>query len=874
MGEVYRARDLKLKREVAIKILPEAFSRDPDRMARFQREAEVLASINHPNVAAIHDLEETDGIRYIVLELVEGETIAERIARGPIALEEALDIAKHICEALEAAHEKGIVHRDLKPANVKLTPDGKVKVLDFGLAKALTADSSSVTMSNSPTLLSENTGGVIIGTAAYMSPEQARLKAVDRRADIWSFGCALYEMIAGRRPFEGETVTDILAAVVRGQPDWQALPLETPAPVQELLRRCLAKDPRQRLRDIGDARITIEETVSGVAARNFNPAVAAVSKNAVPSSVDRSSFVRMLPWVIATVLMVATVALSIVYLRLAHAPVAAIISEIQPEGELNVGFAGESSPKLSPDGRRLMYLARGPDTKMLLWVRPLGSAEATPLKGTEDASAPFWSPDGRYVAFFAGRKLMKIEVLGGPPVEVCDVSLGHGGTWAPDGTILFAPSTTSPLYRVPAGGGQSVQLTTLDPSRQETGHSQPQLLPDNRHFLYQVTSASADFNGTYLGSLDGGQPRLILRGNSPAVYAQPGYLLLVQDGALTARRFDSNRLEISGDPVPLAKRSGTASVLTVTASSNGLLAYLTGPTEPTQQLQWFDRKGNAERIIADKRVFYTPRLSPDGKQVAVAIAPDQSTRNIWVFDVDHGSETRLTFDKLHNWTPVWSHDGTKLAFSTNPKGQFHIYQKFADGTGSERPLLEDEATEYVDSWSADGKYIAYSRGDQKDKPGWDIWVLPLFGDGKPFPLLQSAANEEEPSFSPDGKWLAYESDDSGTWEVYIVPFPQADGKWQVSIGGGRQPRWRQDGKELFYLATGNQLMAASIQEKNSSLEIAGRQLLFQTNSGLSDFRNYDVTSDGERFLLITPSERSNKGTITLITNWTELLQRK
>jgi Tol biopolymer transport system component len=873
MGEVYQATDSKLGRSVAIKLLPEAFTHDHERASRFEREARVLASLNHPNIAAIYGIEESGGRKFLVMELVPGETLAAKISRGAIPVDETLGIAKEIAVGLEAAHEKGIIHRDLKPANVKLTPDGRVKILDFGLAKAFEPEIASASLSNSPTLsFAATQAGVILGTAAYMSPEQARAKSVDKRADIWSFGCVFYEMIAGRRPFEGPTVGDVLAAVIRAEPDWQALPSGTPAQVRQLLRRCLKKDPTQRLRDMGDARVALDEMMTATEAAEDPIADTAARNNGL--------LVRVLPWAATATLLLATVVLAQMYRQALHAPETAIVSEIlQTKGGLDGGLVNITQPWLSPDGRRLAYLAPGPDGKSLLWVRSLDSTEeASPLKGTEGAYNPFWAPDGRRIGFFAGRKLMKIEVTGGPATEVSDVSIGAGGAWTPENFILFVPSNTSPIYRISANGGQSTPVTSLNTSRQEAGHSVPQLLPDNKHFLYYVVSSSPDFSGIYVGSLDGNDTKLILRGNSRTFFASPDYLLFVQDGALTARHFDMKRLEISGDPITIASPRRGDSVLGLTAARNGMLAYLSGQAQSTQQLQWFDRNSTPGEILADKNVFYTPKISPDGTEVAVAVVTSPTTRDIWTYDLVHRQPRRLTFDKFHNWTPVWSpkdyKGGRKLAFSTNPKGQFHIYVKSADGTGMEQALIEDDVTEVVDSWWGD--YIAYARGDQKTTPVWDIWVLQPFGDRKPVPFLVSSSNKEEPTFSPDGKWMAYDADETGkgNWEVYVAPFPKGDGNWQISIGGGQQPRWRADGKELFYMAPGSILTAAEIQEKNGSIEVVKRHMLFPTNAAASSFRNYDVNADGSRFLIVMPSGQAGATVLTLVENWQALLQKK
>ena len=879
MGEVYRARDTNLNREVALKILPEKFARDPERMARFQREAKALAALNHPHIAAIYSLEEFRSTRALALELVEGPTLAERLAETPLSVEDAVPIARQIAEALEYAHEQGIIHRDLKPSNIKINTEGKVKLLDFGLAKTLepsrgdAAESLQEMMDTAPTRAASVTQtGVIIGTAAYMSPEQARGDTVDRRADIWSFGCVLYEMISGSRPFGGPTVSDVLAAVLRDEPDWQVLPAATPAPVRELLRRCLKKDPKQRLRDIGDARLVLDEMLTA----DERVIVSVTDTNAR----RKGSLRRVLPWSVAALLLLATVVLAaMMYRRTSDAPERAIVSEI-----LHRTADGSpvriSQPRASPDGRRLAYVAPGPGGKSFLWVRSLDSLEdASPLKGTEGADDPFWAPDGRRIGFFAGRKLMRIEVTGGPPAEVTDITSGAGGVWTPDDIILFTSSSTSPIYRISANGGQPIPVTSLNTSRKETSHRWPQLLPDNNHFLYYVISSSSDLNGIYAGSLDGREPLLVLRAESRVFSVSSSHLLFVQDGALTARPFDHKRLEISGDPVTIARPREGESVLGVTASRTGMLLYLSGPTQSNQQLQWFDRNGTPGEIVVDKQAFFTPRISPDDTEVAVAVVRSPSTRDIWIYDlVQKQPRGRLTFDEFHNWTPVWSpaeyKGGRKLAFSTNPKGQYDVYLKSEDGTGVGQALLEDDAAEYVDSWC--GNYIAYARGEQKTTPVWDIWVLPLFGDRNPVPFLhQTSFNREEPTLSRDCKWMAYVADEKGTGngEVYVAPFPKGDGNWQISIGGGRQPRWRADGKELFYLAPGNMLTAAEIQVKGGSIEVGARQELFPTNSA-SFFRNYDVNADGSKFLIVMPSGQAGTSELTLIENWQALLQKK
>ncbi len=888
MGEVYRARDTRLDRTVAIKVLPAHLADSPERRLRFEREAKAISALNHPHICALYDIGRQESTDFLVMEFVEGETLAARVEKGPLPLDQILQYGIEISDALSKAHRGGVVHRDLKPANIMLTKSG-VKLLDFGLAKLAVApmSSSATSAAGTPPLQDMATSskpltteGTLVGTLQYMAPEQLEGREADARTDVFAFGAVLYEMTTGKRAFEGKSQASVIAAILqKDPPPITALQPMTPPALDRVIKKCLAKDPDERWQTVQDLRDELKWILEG------GSSVGAIHESslqlaAVGTSPLQPVWRRALPWAAAAgIFLLAAIFVTITYWRVTRAPTIAVVSQILPPAKrtFEFGQAFASVPQLSPDGRRLVFLANGPQEKPTLWVRSLDSTEAKPLQGTEGASAPFWSPDGDYLGFFAGRKLKKIEVSGGPPVDVCDVALGQGGSWAPDGTILFSPSGTSPLYRVNAAGGQPVPVTALDQSRQEASHFWPQFLPDNRHFLFYVVSSSADFSGAYVGSLEGGKPKLLLRGSSNAVFAPPGYLLLVRDGTLMAQRFDLGRLELSGDPVVIAQSVGVTHDIRpamATASRNGILGYWTGASAAGWQLQWFDRDGKPAGSIGGTQIFYTPRLSPNGKELAVAIGPPGSpTRDIWVFDLARGVETRLTFDPFHNWTPVWSPDGTRLAFSSNPKGQFHIYEKAANGTGTTQPLLEDNATEYVDSWSSDGQYIAYGRQDPQGKPGWDIWILPLFGDKKPFPLLQSQFNKEDPSFSPDGKWLAYDSDESGRWEVYIVPFPQGNGKWQVSTGGAEQPRWRRDGKELFYMSAENELMAAGVQEKNGSLEIGNPQPLFQTNTARSAFRTYDVTADGRKFVVITQPTQSSAEPLTLVINWPALLKK-
>ena len=877
MGEVYRARDTRLNRDVALKVLPEAFARDAERMARFQREAQVLASLNHPNIASIYGLEESGGVRALVMELVEGATLADRIGSGAMLADETLPIAKQICEGLEYAHERGIIHRDLKPANVKVRPDGTVKILDFGLARALEESPAAGSINTSPTITAAATReGVILGSAAYMSPEQARGKTVDRRSDVWSFGAVLFEMLSGKQAFPGDDVSHTLAAVILKDPDWEGLPSHLPAPIVRLLRRCLIKDPKQRLQAIGEARIAIEQFLSGDdTTPPLSPLLAAEGKRTARGGGWR----RVLPWALAAAFLAAAIMATTAYWRFANKPAEQIISQINPPEKtsflfsLNVG----GPPVISPDGRRLAFVVSGPD-HIAISMRQLDQTSAQELPGTVGASYPFWSPDSQFLGFFAEGKLKKINVSGGPPISLCDAPNPRGGAWNKDGVIIFAPNSSGPLYAVSAAGGDAKPVTEVNPAQPAINHRLPQFLPDGRHFLF-FSWKGDEPSATYITSLDGERPKLLVRGASNAVFAAPGYLLLVREGTLMAQRFDPASRDLSGDPTPVAKSSNVmASVLGsgVSASSNGILAYHTGAFGGVNELVWLDRSGKQLSEAGERAGYLSPRLSPDGKKLAFTLVDwSEAKSDIWILDLTRGSKTRLTFSPGYAQTPVWSPDGRQIAFAQNPRGGVqHIYRKAADGTGSVETLLETPHNlEIAYSWSADGKYLAYRRASGETK-GPEIWALPLFGDRKPFPVVQNGFLNNDPAFSPNVKWLAYTSYESGREEVYVAPFPRGSGKWMVSTQGGTQPLWRHDGKEIFYITLDNKLIAADVKEIGTGLEIGAPHMLFQTQiSALSTYR-YDVAPDGKKFIVALSPEQVANQPITLVVNWAAELGQK
>jgi len=857
MGEVYRARDMKLKRDVALKVLPEAFADDPGRLLRFQREAEVLASLNHPNIAHIYGVEE----RALIMELVEGKTLS-----GPLPIEITLKYARQIAEALEYAHERGVIHRDLKPANVKVTTEGSVKLLDFGLAKA-TEDPGSVSEdpSNSPTLtLGATRVGVIMGTAAYMSPEQASGKSVDKRTDIWSFGAVLYEMLSGKNAFEGESVSDTLATVLKVEPNWTALPQDVPASVQKLVRRCLTKDRKQRLRDIGEARIILE-----------NPSGTEVTLQA--QSPRRQS----IPWVIASIVTFALVVLSFVHFRPSPPPATQVLQytiEAPPRTRIT-NFA------ISPDGHDVAIIATG-ERGDQMWVRPLDSLQAQELAGTEGASFPFWSPDSRYVGFFASGKLKKISISGGPPQTLCDAATG-GGTWNSEGTIVFG--TQSGLSRVPERGGVPSKLVEVAGVRVF-----PAFLPDSRRFLY-VDPASKE-PGVYLSLLDarlGSQDRRVTADVSNPQYVAPsegsshGYILFVRERTLLAQPVDPVSLQPDGDAFPVIDQvpslPGT-NFYQYSISRNGILLHLAGLGSALRQHAVFDRNGKQLSTVGGPvNTAGRLALSPEEKRMVSerGLGISAGARmDLWITELGQGTESRFTFNASATIAPVWSPDGKYVAYASNSgAGSTQLYRKAADQSGPEELLFQSEFAKVPTDWSRDGRFIIF----QQRSPGtyFDLFALPVTGDKMPIPLLHSEFNEIEGTVSPDGRWLAYASDESGIYEVYIQPFAPASskplaGKRTISIGGGRDPHWRGDGRELFYVAPNRKMMAGQVRTDGDGVVRGTQQALFDVRFPVegTTLSHYAVTADGQRFLIAADPETSSESPRLQVTvNWIAGLKR-
>jgi len=854
MGEVYQAHDTKLGRDVAIKVLPEAFAQDPERLSRFQREAKMLAALNHPNIATIYGLEQSNGTSYLVMELVSGETLAEGIKReGAFPNEEALKISIQIAEALEAAHEKGIIHRDLKPANVKVTPEGKVKVLDFGLAKAFAGDVADSNPSQSPTLSAVATmQGVLLGTAAYMSPEQARGKAVDKRTDIWAFGCVLYELLAGKQAFAGDDITDILAAVVRAEPNWQSLPSATPAKIRDLLRRCLQKDKMLRLRDAGDARIEIHEALTA-------------PPTAEPVAAQRSSRAR-LPWVAASALALIAIALAIGFVLRAPKPPQPIrlSAEVGADANLFTGFG--TSAILSPNGTRLVLVAAGSDQKYRLYIRPLDQLQATALSGTEDARDPFFSPDGQWIGFFADGKLKKISVQGGAAVTLCDAPFDLGGSWGDDGTIVFTPDLRGALSKISSAGGTLQSLTTLDKQGGEGTQRWPQILPGGKAVLFTSntkpgTGASLEDSDIVVYSMTSGQRKTVQRGGFYARYLSSGHVVYTHEGTLFAMPFDLKRLEVTGQPAPILEgvvNSPISAGAQFSFSDTGNLVYVAGGAGGRNvSIYWMDREGKFTPLRATPGDYLSPAFSPDGKRLALEIN-DGKRRDIWVYEWERDTLTRLTFGGESNKAPVWTPDGQRIAYSSSEKGgTFNLWWIRADGAGDAQRITESKSMQFAGSWRPDGKVLAFYQFN----PGtnYDIMTLSIEGDeksgwkpGEPKPFLNSAFNEGLPAFSPDGRWLAYMSNESDSYEVYVRPFPGSGGKWQISTGGGFYPEWSRNGKELFYRTPESKIMVVTYTASGDSFHADKPQLWSPgqfTDRGAGNY-NFDLHPDGKRFAVL------------------------
>ncbi|MBS1828867.1 MAG: serine/threonine-protein kinase [Acidobacteria bacterium] len=855
MGEVYRATDTKLARTVALKVLSPALTGDADYMARFTREAHILASFNHPNIATIYGFEDTGSVRALVMELVEGRNLADCIAAGSLGMDETLLIAKQVAEALEAAHDKGVVHRDLKPANIMLTPEGVVKVLDFGLAKQSETRASSGDPALSLTVRATQ-AGVVMGTAGYMSPEQAAARPADRRADIWAFGVVLWEMLCRKPLFSGESIAHTLADVLRAEIDLSKLPAETPPPIRDLIARCLERDVKKRLQAIGEARIAIEKYLA-------NP-----KATAAPPTASEPSRRRWLLWALAGIPSLFAIALAFVHFR-ETPPVERVLRYelVAPAKSTLDTFA------LSPDGRQLAIVGAA-DGKRKVFVRALDTLVSQPLNGTDDARYPFWSPDSRSIGFFAGGKLKKITLDGGPAQILCDAQDGRGGTWNSEGVIVFAPSNRGGLHRVPSVGGVPVEIT-----KPGNGviHRFPLFLPDGRRYLFLSNLGDPGKDGIYLGSLDGAQPVRVLPDASSALYVPPqpgsgnGHLLFHRQRTLMAQPVDPSTLQARGELFPVAEQIGIANrnFMQASVSTNGVLVYWASDLfRETGQLTWFDRTGKMLGTVGGKTSTRDLSLSRDEKSVAVSRRQIAGNSDIWLHEFARGIETRFTFTDAANGNAVWSPDSRYLVYST-VGSTAGIFRKETNGAGAEEKISDSSTDrDFPLDWSPDGRSLLIVHGAAN---GADLWVLPMKGERKPVPFLQTTFNEQQGRFSPNGKWVAYASDESGRYEVYVRPFPSGDSKWRVSPEGGDFPLWRGDGKEIYYLTPDRKLMAAAVIEGRDGIAVSVPQQLFATQmhprpSGVP-LNSYTVSSDGKKILMDTRLPDQGDSALTVVVNW-------
>jgi Tol biopolymer transport system component len=879
MGEVYRARDERLDRQVAIKILPELFASDADRVARFEREARSLAALNHPNIAHIHGLEDTNGGRALVMELVDGEDLTVRLARGPLPSAEALAIAAQIADGLDAAHERGIIHRDLKPANIKVTEAGTAKILDFGLAKALDS-ADAVDPTNSPTFAAHRTQlGVILGTAAYMAPEQAKGKTVDKRADIWAFGCVLYEMLTGRSPFVAESAAESLAHIVGREPDWTALPATLPRGIRQLLQRCLRKDPRDRLRDIGEARFALAQVHDETE----------VDRSAEPSqAVARTGMRRLLGWISMAIAMLllglfaggrwfagSPVSPQETILRLgidagAETPLAGV-------GWVGLNWVGPTVV-LSPDGTLLVFIARGPSGgRWQLYTRRLDELRARPLVGTEEAYAPFFSPDGTSIAFFASGSLKRVALSGGGVSTICSAKEGRGGTWGQDGTIVFAPQPDGPLFRVSSAGGTAKPATTVDAASGETTHRWPQMLPGNKGFLFTAHGdMTASRGGAIVVQTAAGERKVVHRAGLFARYAPSGHLLYVQEGRLFAVAFDLNRLEVTGQPVAVVDEVSHA-LLNGSAqfsfSDTGLVAYRRARST-NRSLLWMNPAGQVQTLRTQLAEYMEIYHSPDGARLALVVG-DGAQSDVWTYDIGADRMSRLTFHPDNDWSPIWSPDSSHIVYASwrGDTGTFNLFLHRTDGTGEPVRLTTSRNSQFPFAWHPNGSMVLFA--EQRPETGADLMLLPIekgakgeIRPGSAAPVLTIPANQLSGEFSPDGKWLAYTSDESGRNEVFVQPFPGPGGRWQVSTEGTEWIEWRRNG-QLYLGRSEEAVMVLGYRTEGRTFVPEKPRLWMRIPPNVSWV---DPSPDGTRAAIIR-SDETRRESLVLLVNFFDHLRR-
>ena len=870
MGEVYRARDTRLGRDVAIKVLPQHLSSNAEVRARFEREAKTVSSLNHPHICTLFDVGREGSTDYLVMEMIEGETLATRLLKGAMPVAEVVRLGVQIADALDRAHKAGIVHRDLKPGNVMLTKSG-AKLMDFGLARATgLANASSASMAaltQSPTIAQPLTAeGTIVGTFQYMAPEQLEGSEADARSDIWALGCVLYEMTTGRRAFEAKSQASLIGAIMNAEPAplSQMVPM-TPAALDRLVRACLSKSPDDRVQTAHDVKLQLQWVAEGTSLEGAG--VSGVHA-AVPPRARRSRAATIA--IAALSLACVVMALQVLRSKPAEAPVVRATIPPPPETWFQLRGAHPGPPVLSPDGRWLAFAARSPHGEVMLWVRSLGEREARSLPGTEGAGYPFWSPDSKSIGFFTGGKLRKVDAAGGPPVVLCDAALGKGGAWGQDGFILLAPGNLDPIHRVPEAGGESVAITSIDSTSNENSHRFPVILPDGRHFLYFARTGGFDASAggsIMVSTIDGKSASLLMPCQTQAFY-DAGHLVFARDDVLMARPFDPKAVKFTGDAFPIADAVhviGGACYGAFTVSHSGVLAFVPPTAQSDLELLLLSRNGTVVDSLGSENYVSRPALSPSGRAGVVTVA-DRSTglSDLWLYDLNRGAATQLTFDPTNQSSPLWALDGTRIFYSND---NVEIASMPVDGSAQGETVFRSGSSVSPQSWSPDGKRLLIETNSSRTR--FDVAALELESMTLQT-LLQTPSNESQPDFSPDGKWIAYTATDTGRQDVYVMPFPPTGRKWQVSTQGGTLPHWRGDGREMYYLALDGSLVSVPVEANGSDLVLGKPVRLFQ----LSADGDYDVTADGQRFLVTAPAQRTEQPPLSLVLNWTRELDRK